>query len=235
MVVPSFGQHNVRNLLDSARKSIARSQIHDPSQEDSSKPIYLGDLGNFCEELGRGWEEPNPESISNDDEDKPVKEPPKFTTRHGREHEILYYLQDAFEVPYWEFMLDLFLRWRVNSTALSGDVVLRVLDSVKLDLLDGKRQLLDELGHLSADKREDIGPILKGIDARIKLLESVWDGATSNLYQKHSFLESIFQTSQNVPVAAVEEPPCGLRDEPAKHPTVRNMFTPPNRSADVLV
>lgn len=221
--MPSFGQHDVRKRLDSARKYIARCQAQSPTPEDSPQNIYLGDLGNFCEEVARTWEDPPRGAAINQLRARlgKLQSPPKFTIRHGRVHEIMYYLQDAFEVPYWELMLDLFLQRRVNSTGLIGDAILRVLDSVKLDLLEGRRHLLDELGRLSRDARDGISPILRGVDARIELLESVWDGATSNLYRKHFFLkETAFQASTDVAVAAPEEASHKLGDESARSPTV---------------
>jgi hypothetical protein len=235
--MPPVGQQNVWKRLDSARKSIARTQAQGPTPEDSPQPIYLGGLGNFCDEIARTWEDPAHGSIINQGGGGlvNVQPPPKFAVRHGRDHKILYYLQDAFEVPYWEFMLDLFLQRRVNLTSLSGDVVLRVLDSVKLELLDERCHLLNELGRLSGDTREDVGPILKGIDAWIKLLESVWDGPTSNLYQKHFLLKAnVFQASTNVAVATAEEPSRGPGDE-ARHPTVSTPgMDTPDDTADFL-
>lgn len=131
-------------------------------------------------------------------------------------------------------MLDLFLQRRANSTPLSGEVVLRVLDSVKLELLDERCQLWNEVGLLSPHDRDDISPILKGIEARVKVLESVWDGPTSKLYQKHFFLkETAFKPSRNIAAAVAEEPPRGLGDGPGRHPTVR--YTIPTPLTTLLV
>lgn len=229
--MPSFGRQNVRQELKSARITITRSQAsqsQSPTPEGSPQPIYLGDLGHFCEEVARTWETPTHESTSNDERREPTEHSPKFAVRPGRDYEILYCLQDAFEVPYWEFMLDLFLQRRAHSTALSGEVVLRVLDSVKLELLDERCQLWNEVGLLSPHDRDDISPVLKGIEARVKVLESVWDGPTSKLYQKHFFLkETAFKPSRNIAAAVAEEPPRGLGDEPGRHPTVRYTFPTP--------
>jgi hypothetical protein len=51
--------------------------------------------------------------------------------------------------------------------------VLRVLDNVKLDVLDRKYHLLGELKELEGKDKEDIIPIVKGIDIRIQVLESI--------------------------------------------------------------
>lgn len=197
VVVPSYNQDHVRQLLDNVRKDIASRQNRNPDRENDSESIYLGDLGHFCEEVSRTWSQPTGPN-------------PVFTVTHRRD-EILHYLQDALEVPYWEFMVDLFLGWRANSKALGGDVVLLVLDNVKLDVLDGKRHLLDELEELEGKDKEDITPIVKGIDARIRVLESMWDKTTSNL-EKDDFLASLFEKSSKSSAITVEEQLRQLQD-----------------------
>lgn len=187
--MPSYNQDHVRQLLENVRKDIASRQNRNPDRENDSESIYLGDLGHFCEEVSRTWSQPT----------RPI---PVFIVTHRRD-EILNYLQDALEVPYWGFMVDLFLGWRANSKALGGDVVLRVLDNVKLDVLDGKRHLLDELEELEAKDKEDITPIVKGIDARVRVLESMRDNTTSNL-EKDDFLASLFEKSSKSSAIIVE-------------------------------
>lgn len=187
--MPSYNQDHVRQLLENVRKDIAGRQNRNPDRENDSESIYLGDLGHFCEEVSRTWSQPT----------GPI---PVFLVTHRRD-EILNYLQDALEVPYWEFMVDLFLGWRANSKALGGDVVLRVLDNVKLDVLDGKRHLLDDLEKLEGEDKDDITPIVKGIDARIRVLESMWDHTTSNL-EKDDFLASLFEKSSKSSAIIVE-------------------------------
>lgn len=197
VVVPSYDQDHVRQLLDNVRKDIATRQNRNPDRQNVLESIYLGDLGHFCEEVSRTWSQP-------------TRPNPVFTVTHWRD-EILHYLQDALEVPYWEFMVDLFLGWRANSKALSGDIVLRVLDNVKLDVLDGKRHLLDELEELEDKDKEDITPIVKGIDTRIRVLESIWDKITSNL-EKDDFVASLFEKSSKSSTVTVEEQLRQLQD-----------------------
>lgn len=126
--MPSFGRQNVRQQLKALEVRLQEAKpakAKNPTPEGSPQPIYLGDLGHFCEEVARTWETPTHGSTSKDERREPAEHSPKFAVRPGRDYEILYCLQDAFEVPYWEFMLDLFLQRRANSTALSGEVVLR--------------------------------------------------------------------------------------------------------------
>ena len=127
---------------------------NDPASAD------VGDLGLFCEQIARTWGEPDTRK-------------PKFVVTQRRDEEIMYYLQDALEIPYWEFMIDIFLGWKANSNSLSGEVVLRVLHSAKIDLLDERRRLLDDMASLRKQDAEDIAPIIGGIDARIEVLESL--------------------------------------------------------------
>ena len=110
--MPTYDQGHIRHLLDNARKVLGHRRNRDPNRKNESESIYLGDLVHFCEEISRTWSQPTAE--------KQI-----FMITQQRD-EALHYLQDAFEIPYWEFMLDLFLGWRANSNALSGEVVLRV-------------------------------------------------------------------------------------------------------------
>jgi hypothetical protein len=212
VVVPSYDQDNVHQLLHNVRKNTASRQNRNPRKDNDSESIYLGDLGHFCEEVSRTWSQPTGQN-------------PVFTVTHGR-NEILRYLQDALEAPYWEFMIDLFLGWRANSKALSGDVVLHVLDNVKLDVLDGKSRVLDELENLKdnlTDKEKiDILLILKGIDARIQVLESVWDETTSNI-EKDDSLASLFETTRKPSTTTVEKQLRQLQDETSS-PNVRTVL-----------
>lgn len=179
MVVPSFDPVHTQQLLVEARKMAAKGQREGSHQGVEFGTAYVGDLGHFCEEVSRTLAEPSPLA-------------PKFTFTHGSDEDILHYLQDAFEVPYWKFMLGLFSRWRDNSKSLSGQVLLHVLDSVKLELLNKKHRLEEDLQSLEASDVENISPILEGINLRIQVLEGIWDDTTSYLDDKYEYLSSIF-------------------------------------------
>jgi hypothetical protein len=115
------------------------------------------------------------------------------------------YLHDALEIPYWEFMIDIFLGWKANSNSLSGDVVLRVLHSAKLDLLDGRCHLLDDIASLQAGDAEDIAPIIDGIDARIEILDSLWNSGSSYLDDTHHSLVSFLEQPSHSPILTEEK------------------------------
>lgn len=78
--------------------------------------------------------------------------------------------------------------------------MLRVLNSVKLDILAQRRQL-DEVKCLEKDE-EGLAAILRGIDLRLEVLESVWDDATSDT-ALDDLLASVFEEkSTSIAVAS---------------------------------
>jgi hypothetical protein len=159
----SWSQDNLNQSLANARKHVEKLQ---PPQEDPAT-VHLGDLGHFCEALAKmpPSERRTPEFV--------------ITTGHGQV--MLRYLQDAFEVPYWEFVLERLRVSRANARTLSGDVVIRVLESFKIDVLIARQHVLSELANLPDSQKENIQPILSGIDLRVSTLESLWDDGVSSL------------------------------------------------------
>jgi hypothetical protein len=93
-VAPSFGRDNVQELLGNIRKAITASQNPQLNQGDTSDSIWLGELGHFCEEVAQHWNNRSHE--------------PEIVITRGRSEDILHYLQNALEVPYWNMMLYLF-------------------------------------------------------------------------------------------------------------------------------
>jgi hypothetical protein len=156
----------VQHLLDDVRKAITADQKPQLHKGDTSESVWLGELGRFCEDIAQHWS-------NNADE-------PEFVITRGRDEDFLHYLQDALGVPYWNLMLDLFSQWRANSKTLSGNVVMRVLGSTRTDILKSKRRLLDEMEDWEQKKKDDIAPILKSIDARLAVLDSLWDPLTTD-------------------------------------------------------
>jgi hypothetical protein len=188
VAVLSFGKQHAQRLLHDARKTISKMQKRqgDPASAD------VGDLGLFCEQIARTWGEPDTRN-------------PKFVVTQRRDEEIMCYLQDALEIPYWEFMIDIFLGWKANSNSLSGDVVLRVLHSAKLDLLDGRRHLFDDIASLRSADKEDIAPIIDGIDARIEILDSLWNSGSSYLDGTHHSLVSFLEQPSDSTILTEEK------------------------------
>jgi hypothetical protein len=205
-VVSSFGKDYAKELLLDARKTIGKMQ----NRQSDSAAVDLGDLGHFCEQVSQSWTQ-----TSTDAQD------PKFILTHRRDEEIIHYLQDALELPYWEFMLDLFLVWRANSTSLSGEILLRVLYSIKLDLLDGQRALLDEIVASKVDDEESLAPVMEGIRARMKILDSVWDHTTFSLDRTHNITVASLATSLATSTVTAEKSPSQVKEETKGSETVR--------------
>ena len=200
-IVPSFDHDHVQKLLKDARKSIAMKQSQDTADTDAdtSDSVVLGELSHFCEDVARGWEQNGPK--------------PQFAP-HNRNKDILYYLQDAYEAPYWDLMMTLFSKWRVNSRSLSGDVVVHALNSIKLDIKEKKARLGDEMRALSESEKEEIAPILRGIDARLEILGSIWDNNTSS-FEIDDMLTCMFESkAEPSDISSREQLPSTLPTHP---------------------
>lgn len=202
-VVPSFDQDYVRRNLNDIRQMIAKSQSLNTKRDDEPETIYLGDLGEFCEEVSQAW---NHASIVGQ------PERPKFNVTHRRDQEIFEYVQDAFEAPYWELMLDLFSQWRANSKSLSGDIVLKVLDSLEREIRTTRRQLINDLDAQSEDSLESLAPILAGIDARLAVLGTICDMNGPLSLE----LEDLFTTTHHPGPTSSEVPQSGESSESEK-------------------
>jgi hypothetical protein len=181
IVVHFFDASLIRQSLEGARNKIEASQ---PALDDPDS-VYLGDLGHFCEEVAR--RRLNFES-------KPVK----FTITAGNNRETMQYLQDAYEVHYWEITGDMFFKWRANNKTLSSDLVLRVLNDVKIEVLGCRKRLWEALQGLQGEQSEDIAPIMEGIDSRIRVLDGFWDISTSSIEQAEA-IAAVFSSTQNMP------------------------------------
>ena len=153
----------VESHLQSARCKVEREQTR---QHKDHTDTILGDLGNFCENV-----------FDRTKTDKNVRTLYEITN-HTRQ-ELLHYLQDAFETPYWQFMLDVFLKQNVRSRSLGATVVFRVLSSFKLEVLHKRDIVRRELATSEGFCEKDLEPLLRGIDTRIAVLEDVWHKDTS--------------------------------------------------------
>ncbi|KAJ5449458.1 uncharacterized protein N7458_005907 [Penicillium daleae] len=180
-VMPYFDQGYVRQHLKDIRQDIAKRQNSDSTRVADPKSIYLGDLGEYCEKVSEVWDHDRKQV-------KPVN--PRFNITHCRDREIFEYLQDAFEAPYWELMLDTFLQWRTNSESLIGDIVLKVFDSLEMEIETNRKQLLKDIESQSEDRLEDLAPILEGIDARIAVLNTLGDLKTPLLLEMEQLVSS---------------------------------------------
>ncbi|KAF3002216.1 hypothetical protein E8E14_001884 [Neopestalotiopsis sp. 37M] len=167
-----------------SRREKERQPCKTQNRGHRSTVADLGDLGNFCEESIQTWNRSHMQA-------------PEFSITHRRDEEMMHYLQDALEVPYWDFMVSLFLGWRSNLRSLSGDVVLRVLHGVRQDLIQERHRLESEMASSGTDQ-QSTSFILEGIENRMKILDSVWYSTESELSlirKSDSHLEATRQTA----------------------------------------
>jgi hypothetical protein len=174
----SWSPNNLDQSLASARKQVEKLQ---PPQEDPAT-VHLGDLGHFCEALAKMPPE--------------ERRTPEFVITTGHDQIMLRYLQDAFEVPYWDFVLERLHVSRSNARTLSGEVVIRVLESLKIDVLVARQHVLNELTALPDSEKESIQPILSGIDLRVSTLESLWDDGVSSL-ERDELIAAVLDQGRN--------------------------------------
>jgi hypothetical protein len=171
------------------KQRLDRKQRLGQYKEPPDPVMNLGDLGNFCEEVF-------------DKSETNEKGRVLFDITDCAQDELLHYLQDSFETPYWQFMLNLFLQQNVNSRSLSATVVFRVLSSLKIETIHRRDLIRRDLS-----TSEDIEPLMKGIDARIKVLEDVWHKDTSEL-EASELYQTLFQTLEpDRPSTSQEEEP----------------------------
>jgi hypothetical protein len=165
---PSDAKQPLRKKRTSGKK-----QPSGQSKDQSEPVLNLGDLGNFCEEVfGK----------LNTNEEARVH----YATTDCVQDDLLHYLQDSFEIPYWEFMLRLFLQQSATSRSLSATVVFRVLSSLKIEVLD-RRNLIPKA------MSKDIEPLMKGINTRIEVLEQAWNKDISE-HEASKLYQPLFQT-----------------------------------------
>jgi hypothetical protein len=79
-------------------------------KEHPDPVLNLGDLGDFCEEVF--------DKLETNEKGRVL-----FDITDCAQDELPHYLQESFETPYWQFMLNLFLRQNINSRSLSATVV----------------------------------------------------------------------------------------------------------------
>lgn len=179
-VVSRLPQSTVEGYLESARDKIKKRQAPSQYHRHLDSSVILGDLGNFCERIS--------------DRKKTFEEGRfLYEITDCNQKELLRYLQDAFEIPYWEMMLELFLQQNANSRSLSATVVFRILSSFKIEVLQRKDIIRRDLVSSKETSLEDIEPLMKGIDARIAVLEDAWHEDISQLEASETF-QALFQS-----------------------------------------
>ncbi|EHK17504.1 uncharacterized protein TRIVIDRAFT_226465 [Trichoderma virens Gv29-8] len=179
-------QEDIQDRLHEIRQKIIKRQGNVSDQSLSPESIYLGDLGSFFENVVKSWT--NPHSPQ-----------PVFNNSCQSDEQIFQYIQDALEVHYWELSLHLFSEWRQKAKSLTEDLVIRIIESVKHEILIGRSRLVSE----SKSGQSDITYILRGIDIRIELLDSVRLGSSPNSDRLYDLIMK--EQSQSQVIEGIEE------------------------------
>lgn len=85
------------------------------------------------------------------------------------------YLEDGFEVPYWNIIIDAFSTFRSHEITLGGNLVATALIRKRSNIYASRRQLQKTLD--STPGEGDLCSILVAIDKRIKILHDFADCA----------------------------------------------------------
>lgn len=179
IVGPPLDRDAIKEALQGARMTI-ESQAALAGRKSSEK-VYLGDLGEYCELVFSS-------SISG------IRNPDISSTVTHTRDEILDNLQDTFEVPYWSLIADLFLGMRSNTLkrrSLSTEVVLKVLDSVNMNLHGELRQLRE------CGEADIMQPFLSGIDERMRVLRSILESTGVETNGKDELLSAMFEKAKD--------------------------------------
>ncbi|KAG8158416.1 hypothetical protein KVR01_011538 [Diaporthe batatas] len=106
----------IREDLSRIRNDLAKYQ-NQSSGPSKNETVYIGSLGQFCENVFASWVEP-----ASSHNVKAYKNGLKY----GEEY--LVYLRDTLEVPYWQLIIDLLLDWRESNTSNTlGTAILYML------------------------------------------------------------------------------------------------------------
>jgi hypothetical protein len=195
-VISRLPRDTVEGHLQSARSRIEKKRALSDHRDQPDLVLDLGDLGNYCEKVFN--------RMGADGDGRVLYDVTDCTQK-----KLLHYLQDYFEIPYWQLMLDLFLQQSGSPPSLSATVVFRVLSSLKTEILH-KRSVIRR-ATLEGNRAEDIGPLLKGIDARVAVLEDVWHKDTSDLEASELF-QALFQTTKPERLSPPDmEPPASAK------------------------
>ncbi|KAM0335790.1 hypothetical protein ACHAQA_000840 [Verticillium albo-atrum] len=168
---------------------------HDPD-------VYLGYLGHFCETYLMWRTHPGRVAPFYD-------QPPCFTIPHGSDVDMIQYLQDAFEAPYWDFIIYEVGKWHARYLDSRGEAALRTMFSVKLELkaaLATVKKAIQEMPNGGTA----LTPLIRGIERRVEVLDSIRHDRMRNLA---SLEKSILAPAPQLPEvrvrldAAVSEAP----------------------------
>ncbi|KAI1347038.1 hypothetical protein F5Y01DRAFT_319115 [Xylaria sp. FL0043] len=153
----------VRKLLDHARQTI--------QSEKPSSSSYTGELGKFCESVLAAWKCTSE-----------TTEWVEYRPRIRNDEDKMQYLQDALEIPYWDFMIKSFMDWRhSHPNHVGANGMLYVLSHISATCRRNIRRINKEMSKLDQEDQTAVRAVIEGIEQRLKLLDSVLYGTTIDL------------------------------------------------------
>jgi hypothetical protein len=127
--------------------------------------VNLGDLGHYCEDISR-------------DQGAKLSGNLAFRPFLGRSSDVMIYLENSYEVLYWDFILDIFGSSEAHNQNLTVEAVTRAIYQANTEVKGLLRLLQDDLTGLA--DHEDIGTIVKGVYKRLEVLDSFVEGDIPN-------------------------------------------------------
>ncbi|KAI1428999.1 hypothetical protein F5Y12DRAFT_587293 [Xylaria sp. FL1777] len=153
----------VSKLLDHARESVQRRK--------PSSCSYTGELGKFCESVLATWECTSE-----------TTEWVEYRPRLRSDQDKIEYLQDALEIPYWEFMIKSFMDWRhSHPNYMSANGILYALTHATVVCRRKIRKINEGVPNLDPKDQAAVQVVIEGIEQRLELLDSVLFGTTIDL------------------------------------------------------
>ena len=151
------------NRYDSPKERLEEAWAELKSQQSSSTP-YIGDLGEFCEDVLRRWD-------NRDDSNNPFTWE-EFRSSHYSSQDFIQYLQDALELPYWKFILQWFFKYWMNANPNSvlTTGMMYILCHVRTDCRRWLERIRVEVEGSADQKSFEV--VAEGIRKRLMLLDS---------------------------------------------------------------
>ncbi|KAI8953789.1 hypothetical protein F4801DRAFT_84656 [Xylaria longipes] len=153
------------------REAVGKLLRHARQYIQERKPSscsYTGELGKFCESVFATWKRSSETT-------KWVR----YCPRHRNNEDKIAYLQDALEIPYWDFMIKSFMDWRhSNPHHMGANGILYVLSHITATCRRRIRKINEEASYLDPQEQEAVHAVIKGVESRLELLDGVLFGTT---------------------------------------------------------
>lgn len=148
----------IRQDLIDIRDNLGKCQ-RQSSGRGNKKAIYIGTLGEFCEDVCSSWEKP-----SYGQKMKVYKNGLKY----GKDY--MAYLQDTLEIPYWQLVIDLLLDWRERNTSNTLGTAILYLLQYKALSCSSKFEELAQIVLSDVGDRDGLTIVQRSIKKRLDVL-----------------------------------------------------------------